>query len=448
MRQAPFAIIGLVVFMCALFSEQVQGTVYFESNFYSWGGANAYPLYSMAFDDSGTWNWMTGRIVGDTPAAPGQDQWKAYDSSGGSWYGKNSAPGYNGPQFTDMNTSDGDSFKYQDVRDSYVIQFGDKGGTKYGTYKEYVVNLTGDFNSWSLVVDTMSVYQRGASGDTWKIEVRIDNNTTDTTFKFTVGDTWNPYAFGEYENAAVQQTLPVTSDADKIAGSGYNIWVNFPAADTYAFFLWYDHNEGKSYYSVNRKLNLFQVSAPGTIYQNRGFTMTVTAIDYMNNTYTTYDGTAGCTDASLSISPTTLSSFSSGVKTITATITKSGTTTITVFDDIEVGTVTVFINPPPVKINEIVSNDDKNPDVSEWVELYNAETFSVDMTGWTITAYNGSESYTFGSITLPSKNYILLYSSDTSVGTDETDFSDSYARLFTKGLPPSDFVDTYDELGL
>ena len=94
---------------------------------------------------------------------------------------------------------------------------------------------------------------------------------------------------------------------------------------------------------------------------------------------------------------------------------------------------------PNVLINELLflpdpANSDPNR-TYDWVELYNAGTAGVDLTGWKIAAHHGSSgtsARTLPSVTLPAGKYLVVRFTS---GTTSLDFSSGSANYYTGDNP-------------
>jgi len=126
--------------------------------------------------------------------------------------------------------------------------------------------------------------------------------------------------------------------------------------------------------------------------------------------------TGGCT-------PTIYQSFMAGTtpdndqKTITFTAPTSGSCTFTGYyqftDEAQTNfpnaLITILGTPPAspsIKINEVEANPDGTDSGNEWLELYNPNAFSVDLTGWKIIDKDDSETPLSG--TISANSYLLI----------------------------------------
>jgi len=81
--------------------------------------------------------------------------------------------------------------------------------------------------------------------------------------------------------------------------------------------------------------------------------------------------------------------------------------------------------PPDVVINEVLYDPDGTEIEGEWIEVYNKETTSINMSQWELEDQDGNV-YIFPDLMFPSETYIVIH---TGEGSDDTDFSDGIAHL-------------------
>ena len=99
-----------------------------------------------------------------------------------------------------------------------------------------------------------------------------------------------------------------------------------------------------------------------------------------------------------------------------------------------------------IKINEIMLDPVGTDQGQEWVELYNAGDESLDLTGWTLTDENAGVAMTMPELILPAKKFVVWYV-DTN-GTNETDFSDSVAHIYSGDSTTVSLTNTEDRISL
>ncbi len=82
---------------------------------------------------------------------------------------------------------------------------------------------------------------------------------------------------------------------------------------------------------------------------------------------------------------------------------------------------------PRIVINELMYDPIDSDTENEWIELFNNDSKTVELTNWQITDQDGEVDYIFEDVELPTQNYILI---STGSGIDELDFSDNIAHLY------------------
>src|SRR6266566_3939239 len=98
----------------------------------------------------------------------------------------------------------------------------------------------------------------------------------------------------------------------------------------------------------------------------------------------------------------------------------SGTTQISATVAGKVGRRTVTVSPPPIIVNEVNPNGDLP--AGGWVELFNPTTRAVDLTGWTISNSDVSNSFTFpAGVIIESGGYVAVNEQTLPAALNATD---------------------------
>lgn len=151
--------------------------------------------------------------------------------------------------------------------------------------------------------------------------------------------------------------------------------------------------------------------------------ITTTTSTSTSTTSSTTSTTSSTTSSTTTIESTTTSITPSTTSTTTTTeepTTSTSSTTTTTTTTIPVTT--------DVVINEVMYDPSGTDIGKEWIELKNTGTISVTITGYDLNAVSG-DYYTFPTLSVPSGAFVVVHWR--SNGTDDTDFSDNVAHLYT-----------------